>query len=57
MISVIIDIMIVIGAFISMEGVAWFSHKYIMHGLLWSLHRDHHKKESAGFSSGTIFSS
>ena len=27
-----------------MEGVAWFSHKYIMHGFLWSLHKDHHVK-------------
>jgi beta-carotene 3-hydroxylase len=25
-----------------MEGVAWLTHKYIMHGLLWSLHEDHH---------------
>ena len=27
-----------------MEGVAWFSHKYIMHGFLWTWHRSHHKK-------------
>ena len=27
-----------------MEGMAWFSHKYIMHGFLWSLHKDHHVK-------------
>jgi beta-carotene 3-hydroxylase len=40
---------IVIFAFISMEGVAWLAHKYVMHGLLWNLHQDHHKKESAGF--------
>ena len=26
-----------------MEGVAWFTHKYIMHGFLWSLHKDHHQ--------------
>jgi beta-carotene 3-hydroxylase len=25
-----------------MEFVAWFTHKYIMHGFLWSLHKDHH---------------
>lgn len=36
-------------AFIGMEGMAWLSHKYIMHGLLWRLHRDHHKKETYGF--------
>eukprot|EP01038_Epipyxis_sp_PR26KG_P002191 gene2191-3115_t len=28
-----------------MEFMAWFSHKYIMHGFLWSLHADHHKKD------------
>jgi beta-carotene 3-hydroxylase len=36
-------------SFCIMEGVAWFSHKYIMHGFLWHLHKDHHKKESKGF--------
>ena len=25
--------------------MAWFTHKYIMHGFLWSLHKDHHKKD------------
>jgi beta-carotene 3-hydroxylase len=28
-----------------MEFMAWFTHKYIMHGFLWSLHKDHHKKD------------
>lgn len=32
-----------------MECVAWFAHKYLMHGYLWNLHRDHHKKESYHF--------
>ena len=31
--------------FFIMEFVAWFSHKYIMHGFLWVWHKDHHKKE------------
>lgn len=47
--SLLINILIVFAAFISMEVVAWASHKYLMHGLLWGLHRDHHKKESSGF--------
>ena len=25
-----------------MEFVAWATHKYLMHGLLWKLHQDHH---------------
>jgi len=32
-----------------MEMVAWLTHKFVMHGLLWSLHRDHHKKDTYGF--------
>ena len=36
---------IVISTFIFMEFNAWFMHKYIMHGLLWKLHKDHHKKD------------
>ena len=25
-----------------MEFISWATHKYIMHGLLWFLHEDHH---------------
>lgn len=28
--------------FLGMEGIAWLSHKYIMHGIGWYLHKDHH---------------
>jgi len=31
------------GTFLFMEGVAWFAHKYIMHGVLWVWHRSHHR--------------
>ena len=44
-----INILITLAAFLSMEFVAWFTHKYIMYGLLWVLHKDHHHKESNGF--------
>lgn len=47
--NTLIDILIVVAAFAGMEGMAWFTHKFIMHGLLWSLHKDHHKKKSPGF--------
>lgn len=32
--------------FLIMEGVTWFTHKYIMHGFLWYLHKDHHQPEA-----------
>jgi len=43
------NILIVIGTFFFMECVAWFTHKYVMHGLLWNLHEDHHKKNPTSF--------
>ncbi|MCL4113659.1 UNVERIFIED_CONTAM: hypothetical protein GTU68_025954 [Idotea baltica] len=36
---------IVLTAFLIMECITWFVHKYIMHGFLWILHRDHHNKD------------
>jgi beta-carotene 3-hydroxylase len=43
----IMDILLYSGitvlTFLGMEFVAWFTHKYIMHGLLWSWHEDHHQ--------------
>lgn len=39
----LIFIVLVFAAFIAMEGVAWFAHKYLMHGFLWFLHEDHHQ--------------
>ena len=42
-------IVLVFITFIGMEGVAWLAHKYLMHGLLWNLHEDHHKKDPTSF--------
>ncbi len=30
-------------SFVTMEGVAWLAHRYLMHGALWFLHKDHHQ--------------
>ena len=43
------SIVLIAGTFISMEAVAWLTHKYIMHGIFWFLHRDHHQKDHYGF--------
>lgn len=37
-----LDIIVFFTVFIAMEGIAWWLHKYIMHGPLWVLHEDHH---------------
>lgn len=40
---------------VAMEGVAWFTHKYVMHGFLWSLHRDHHHPKGRGWQKNDLF--
>ncbi len=41
--QVAINITIVIVTIIAMEGLAWWGHKYVMHGWGWGWHRDHHE--------------
>jgi beta-carotene 3-hydroxylase len=43
-IDMILNFGLFIIAFAFMESVAWFSHRYLMHGSLWFLHKDHHIK-------------
>ncbi len=49
------NIIIGFAAFLFMEFVAWFSHKYIMHGFLWVLHKDHHSPKHTGFEKNDLF--
>jgi len=41
--AILVKILIVFLTFLFMEGVAWFTHKFVMHGLLWNWHEDHHQ--------------
>ncbi len=43
--SILIWIVVFIATFVGMEFMAWFTHKYVMHGFLWVLHKDHHHKD------------
>ncbi|WP_265428301.1 sterol desaturase family protein [Chryseobacterium sp. YIM B08800] len=42
------NFLIVVATFFTMEGITWLVHKYIMHGFLWTLHRDHHDHSNEG---------
>lgn len=46
---------IIIATFAVMEFVAWFTHKYIMHGILWVLHYDHHNQTKSFFQKNDSF--
>ena len=39
---ILICSLITISTFLFWEFVAWFTHKYVMHGFLWIWHRSHH---------------
>jgi beta-carotene 3-hydroxylase len=38
-----------------MEGVAWLTHRYVMHGPLWFLHESHHRPEQAAVQKNDVF--
>ena len=44
------------GTFLGMEGVAWFTHKYIMHGFMWNWHKSHHVHHKNLFEKNDLFS-
>lgn len=46
---------LVLLTFWGMEGVAWFTHKYIMHGMGWYFHRDHHNHPPGFFEKNDVF--
>jgi beta-carotene 3-hydroxylase len=35
--------LVVVATVLAMEGLAWASHRYVMHGFGWGWHRDHHE--------------
>jgi beta-carotene 3-hydroxylase len=53
--NLILNIGIVIATFFFMEFMAWFTHKYVMHGFGWYLHKDHHQKEPGFFEKNDSF--
>lgn len=46
--QILLYIIITLGTAAIMEFVAWFTHKYVMHGVLWIWHEDHHKPHHEG---------
>jgi len=51
----ILFILIVLLTFCVMEGISWLTHRYVMHGFLWYLHRDHHQKGPGVFEKNDTF--
>lgn len=54
--NILLFLLITIITFLCMEGVTWCTHKYVMHGFLWTLHEDHHQPKYQGiFEKNDLF--
>ncbi len=55
MIMWIMNLLTVVFTFLFMEAFAWFTHKYIMHGLMWNWHESHHVHHKGWFEVNDLF--
>lgn len=51
----VINLLVFLAVFFGMEGVAWATHKYLMHGPLWFLHESHHRARESWFELNDLF--
>ena len=53
--NIFLFILILPGTFLIMEGITWLTHRFVMHGFLWYLHRDHHQPGKGFFEKNDTF--
>ncbi|AEG91849.1 sterol desaturase family protein [Ramlibacter tataouinensis] len=47
--------LIALASFVVMEGLAWLSHRYVMHGWGWGWHRSHHEPRQGWFERNDLY--
>jgi beta-carotene 3-hydroxylase len=52
---VLLGILVFTSTFFVMEFVAWAAHKYLMHGIMWRFHQDHHQNGPGFFEKNDVF--
>jgi beta-carotene 3-hydroxylase len=55
MVRVLAEVAIFLAAFIGMEGFAWVTHRFVMHGFMWCWHESHHAKREGVFELNDLF--
>jgi beta-carotene 3-hydroxylase len=55
MVDVVIFVGLILAAFAFMEGFAWFTHRYVMHGFMWVWHKSHHEPREGAFELNDLF--
>ena len=51
----LVNALLFLAALAGMEAVAYYTHKYVMHGFLWSLHESHHVTKHDRFEKNDFF--
>jgi beta-carotene 3-hydroxylase len=49
------NLLLFLGSLAGMEVMAYFTHKYVMHGFLWALHESHHVPRQGRFEKNDLF--
>ncbi len=44
-----------VGSFVAMEGFTYLTHRFVMHGIAWGLHRSHHRASAERFEANDVF--
>ena len=46
---------LVLGMILFMEGFAWATHRYVMHGIGWGWHRSHHEPHEGAWEKNDLY--
>ena len=46
--TVLVNVLTVLAAAALMQAIAWFIHKFVLHGLAWRWHESHHRDQPHG---------
>ena len=49
------SLLIAAGAFVLMEPITAATHRWVMHGVGWTLHRSHHRRVATRFEANDVF--
>ncbi len=50
-----LGVLITLATYVAMEGITWCTHKFVMHGLMWYFHEDHHQPRGRFFEKNDAF--
>lgn len=50
-----LNLLIVVATVVAMEGIAWATHRYVMHGWGWGWHRSHHEPHDGALEKNDLY--